>query len=83
MDVKLNWPDDRLNELEQLRQLIREVRMINNGNHCLDRIARCIELAAKLDESSRRARRLSFMSFLESLAIGRDSTTPIKPESDR
>lgn len=61
------WTDDRCAELDQLRTLLREVSAIDNGNHCLERIARCIRLADSLTafDTGRRV----FVGFLEDLAI--------------
>lgn len=62
------WTDDRCAELEQLRQLLRDVSAINNGSHCLERIARCIEIADALQQTDFTGRR-SFYGFVEDLAI--------------
>lgn len=62
------WPKDRIDDLIALRVLIREVGTINNGSHCLQRIARCIELAEALDKTDYLTGRESFITFLEKQA---------------
>jgi len=42
------WTPDRLDDLAALGTLLRGVSSINRSTHCLERIARCIEIADKL-----------------------------------
>lgn len=68
----LLWTDERCKQLDQFERLIREVRSINSGSHCLERIARCIELADALDRWELELEyvgRSSFRTFLNTLAI--------------
>lgn len=64
----MQWTDERLDDLDDLKELIREARSIDSGSSCLKRIARVIELADKLDRTSLVERRLGFVSFLQDLA---------------
>lgn len=65
----MNWTDDRCAELEIFQTLLREAASINSGSHCLERIARVIDLAARLDASDYKFCRSSFRQFLIELAI--------------
>lgn len=64
-----HWDEGRHDDLKALQRLIREVGSINTGSHCLERIARCIELAETLDRSDYRTGRMTFLNFLTELAI--------------
>jgi hypothetical protein len=67
--AETQWDAARFSELGTLQRLVREVSTINRGNHCLERIAECIELAEKLDATNFRTGRRSFIGFLDNLAI--------------
>ena len=62
------WTPDRLDELAALGTLLREVSSINHGNNCLERIARCIALAAKLTHTDFVDGKVSFHEFLRASA---------------
>lgn len=57
----------RLEEMEELRTLLREVSAINNGSHCLERIKKCIGIADKLQECDRKAGVKSFVDFISDI----------------
>ena len=63
------WDKERCNELEAFEKLLNEVGSINSGSHCLERIARCIDLAATLNQTDFDSGRMSFKQFLRALAI--------------
>lgn len=66
--VKLNWPVARIRQLQALEELLNEVQQINNGNHCLQRIAWCIRAARTLTKLDLNKARPSFIQFLKSKA---------------
>jgi hypothetical protein len=70
------WSISRYSELGLLQTLLHEAASINRGNGCLERIARCIKLARRLDSSSLNRKRPSFMQFLIGVAAGREGNTP-------
>lgn len=63
-----DWDNGRCAELEMFESLLRELSSINSGSHCLERIARCIELGGKLSSFDLSAR-INFKQFLHALAI--------------
>lgn len=65
----LVWTDDRCEELESLGELLRSVANINSGSGCLQRIARCIDLAESLLHEDLDRGRESFYRFTRRLAI--------------
>lgn len=62
------WDDSRWEELELLRTLLFEVSKINSATNCLDRIAKCVEMAERLNSWSKDRRCASFFAFLQNLA---------------
>lgn len=72
----LAWTKDRCKELDELGTLLREVSSINHGNNCLERIARCIALAEKLNRDDLFKCRDSLHNFLRGLAIEDRSNHP-------
>lgn len=64
------WSQDRLRELAVLDHLLREASSINDGNHCLERIASVIKDAKALMDSNLFDGRRSFMQFLIQQAHG-------------
>lgn len=72
----LAWTEDRCRELDELGTLLCEVASINHGNNCLERIARCIALAEKLNRDDLFKCRDSLHTFLRKLAIADRSTGP-------
>jgi hypothetical protein len=79
----VTWTDDRCNELELLGQLLREVSSINHANNCLERIARCIELAEKLGRDDFFTCRDSMLTFLRGLAIADRNLRQDAPQEPR
>ena len=75
------WDDSRCDELESFGLLLYEVSMINNGSHCLERIARCIELARGLQRSDLGIEHPSFRGFLNSLALADRNTACERAEA--
>lgn len=65
----LVWTDDRCEELDNLGELLRSVASINSGSGCLERIARCIDLAGSLLYEDLNRGRESFYHFTRRLAI--------------
>lgn len=65
----MKWTKDRAEELRLLQQLLNDVQTINRGSHVLERLARCIDLAEKLDRHDLENGRPSFMSFLSDLYL--------------
>ena len=65
----LQWDDKRCAELGQFERLLHEVLSINKGGQCLERIARCIELAGPLNNFDYKGERMTFRQFLNDLAI--------------
>ncbi len=63
------WDKARCEELKTLRLLLQEVRDIDNGNRCLDRIARCIQMADSLCAFDLNSGRRNFIDFLTCVAI--------------
>ena len=63
MSKKLQWTVERCDQLAELRELVREAGSINRGNMVIERLARCIELAERLNG------RDGFLAFLDDLAI--------------
>jgi hypothetical protein len=61
------WPYQRREEFGELRTLLNEISMINNGSSAIERIQRCIALAKKLQGSGVRGRGYGghFLAFLE------------------
>ena len=74
--MKLNWTDDRVEELEDLGTLLREVAAINHGSNCLERLQRCIALAEALNREDFPRGRESLHSFLRRLAIADRTSGP-------
>lgn len=63
------WTDERCTELQRLERLLREVSSINSGSHCLERIARCMELSDALTRTDFSSGRPSFLQWLTELAM--------------
>jgi hypothetical protein len=68
------WPEDRRKELIDLRDMLHELRSLNNGSNFLGKVERAIEVADRLTRSDLAARRNSFYSFLENQAVTRHPT---------
>lgn len=68
------WPEHRIKELQSFHELLREVTMINHGTHCLERVARCIDLAEKLRDLDLKTDPViaPFADFLVEIAHGKD-----------
>jgi hypothetical protein len=77
------WTDDRIAELEDFERLLREARAINSSNNCLERIARCIDLADDLSLTNSATHRPSFREFLRDISIADQTAslaeTPASP----
>lgn len=65
----LIWTDDRVDELEDLRDLIIEAKNLNYGSDIINRIKSCEELALKLSDFDLVKPRKDFITFLRDLAI--------------
>ena len=65
------WPEDRRQELIDLRDMLHELRSLNNGSNFLGKVERAIEVADRLTRSDLAAQRYSFYSFLETQAVTR------------
>ena len=65
----MNWTDDRCAELDDFRDLLHEVSSINSGSHCLERIARCIAIAERLQRGDLDTGRRGFWQFVQEQAI--------------
>jgi hypothetical protein len=76
------WDSSRCGELDLLERLVREVKAINGGNRCLERIASCIEMAEQLDRTTYEPVRRSFLSFLNDIAIDDRFGSDNAPERD-
>jgi hypothetical protein len=63
------WDNERCIELRRLEDLLNEVSAINSGSNCLGRIAKCIELADRLNRTELGCGRQSFKHFLQDRAI--------------
>ncbi|MFO0467621.1 MAG: hypothetical protein ACK5ZS_01540 [bacterium] len=74
--MKLNWTDDRVEELEDLGTLLREAAAINHGSNCLERIQRVIALADALNREDFPRGCESLHSFLRRLAIADRTSGP-------
>jgi len=64
MQTHDGWPPERREQLKVLDRLLRETSSIDDGNHCLMRIAECIAMAKDLSASNLFDGRDSFMTFL-------------------
>lgn len=64
-----DWTDDRCAELDALSTLLREVSTIDRGSGCLQRIAKCIDLAESLSKTDFATARPGFSRWLEELAV--------------
>jgi hypothetical protein len=69
------WPQDRIEELLVLQDLLQEVRSINNGSGALERIARCIALAEKISHTDLVNCRPDLLSFLFAKANSHEKST--------
>lgn len=47
----MKWEDEELAELDKLKEMFREARMLNTANNTIQRMERLIELATELSES--------------------------------
>lgn len=65
----LIWTERRCDELDRLRQLLIRTVALNRSTNILANLAECIELADGLWSSDYAARHVSFISWLENLAI--------------
>ena len=65
------WPEDRWTELVELRDMLGELRQINNGSGAIQRLLKCVEVAQKLTTTDYRGCRKSFLLFLEDRALPR------------
>lgn len=70
-DLVAVWPEDRRQELIDLRDMLHELRSLNNGSNFLGKVERAIEVADRLTRSDLAAQRYSFYSFLETQAVTR------------
>jgi hypothetical protein len=61
---KKMWPTKRRKEIGLVQELLKEASMINNGNHCLERIRKVIKLAKRLDKVDLRKGEPSFTQWL-------------------
>jgi len=75
----LTWTNDRVDELEDLRDLIIEAKNLNYGSDIISRIKACEKLAQKLSEFDFVKPRKDFITFLRDLAI-KDRTENLKLE---
>jgi hypothetical protein len=66
----MEWSESRIDELERLERLLRDVANLNDANNVLERMARCIVEAKALLHSDLRAPRRSFTKFLADRALG-------------
>ncbi len=65
----LKWDNHRCDQMKQMQDLIFEVSCINSGNHCLERIRKCIDIADELRKYDRNSGKKNFHDFLADLAI--------------
>lgn len=63
------WDDSRLDDLDSLEKLVRGMSALSSASGCLQRLAECVELAKKLDNTDWDERRPSFLSWLNQQAI--------------
>lgn len=70
--LKLNWPEDRWHEFNDLRDLLTDAESLNHANCVIERMQRLIDMATSLTRWDRKTGRKSFVAFLEDLAIGRE-----------
>ena len=64
-----DWPDDRITELSELRDMLHEISGLNRGSDFLGKVQRSISLAEKLTRTNFAARRKSFCAFLQDQAF--------------
>lgn len=67
------WSDDRQRDLDRLRELLRELNMLDCSPGALGRLRRAVELAEELTVSVQGAGRDSFLLFLVRRANGEGS----------
>ena len=65
----MNWTEERLEELETLRQLLNECQQIDSANNVIGRLARIVQMAERLNRTDYERRHTSLMQFLWALAI--------------
>lgn len=58
------WPKDRLEQLYQLDELLRECETIDQANRVLERLHKIIRLATELNKNDLRNGEPSFFGFL-------------------
>jgi hypothetical protein len=63
----MDWTDERAEELNELRNLLAMVSVLNHGNHFLENVQYCIKAAERLQES--RDLHPSFISHLEKICV--------------
>lgn len=64
-----DWPDDRIAELSELRDMLHEISGLNRGSDFMGKVQRAISLAEKLTRTDFAARRKSFCAFLQDEAF--------------
>ena len=65
----MKWTEDRRKELSLLQTLLSDVQSINTGSGALERIRKCVDIAAKLDKNEvMKNPRAGFVAFLYTLA---------------
>lgn len=64
-----DWPDDRIAELSELRDMLHEISGLNRGSDFMGKVQRAITCAEKLTRTDFTARRKSFCAFLQEEAF--------------
>ncbi len=64
----MKWTKSRLNDLNKLHDLFREVSSMNHGSNIVGRILECEKIVKRLGSSNLNTGRTSFLMFLEGLA---------------
>lgn len=73
------WTESRWDELQLVKQILRECRLLNHGSGIVERI-RFLEKTAEQLEGSIRAGRTGFTRFLEEQAIAEINPTSAKAQ---
>lgn len=63
------WDESRCEEYGLLETLLSEVSSLNRGNHVIERMQKCIDIAERLNHTELDAGRMSFRTFLRDLAL--------------
>lgn len=58
------WDESRCKEYEMLETLLSEVSSLNRGNHVIERMQKCIDIAERLNSTNLDSGRMCFRGFL-------------------